>query len=485
MRSSSLLALLALPAVLSAQTPASRGADLSLDEAIRTAQNNNPLFQRTRNALRNSDYQVKQTRGALLPTLNASAGTRYTQGGTQYQFGLPFENQASINSSYSLSLNYNVNAGLMYAPKAATANRAAAEADITANAEQLRAAVTQQYITALQSQAQAEVLDTLVEVARGQLELATAKMQAGAGTIIDVRSAEVSLGQAQVTALNAHNTAKLNRLQLFQTMGVPGDAEAKLTTKFAISQPSFSLDTLLDLARRVNPDLAARKSREIAAEAGVKLARTRYLPSLNLSTGYQANALGYTDYDYLPTQAAAQAAGTYRNCVFFDSLRAGAGLPRTSCGSPTLTADQLAAQRSRNKPLQFNRSPLALQAFLSIPIFDGFTREANIESNKVQRDDAALDVRARNLQINTDVTQAYLTLVTQARTVELQTQIAAKAAEDLALNEASFRVGARTFLDVSTARGQFEKAQIDRVNAIYEYHKAFAALENAIGRPLR
>ena len=89
------------------------------------------------------------------------------------------------------------------------------------------------------------------------------------------------------------------------------------------------------------------------------------------------------------------------------------------------------------------------------------------------------------LQITTDVTQAYLNLVTSAKTVELQTQIAAKAAEDLALNEASFRVGAKTFLDVSTARATYEKTQIDRVNAIYQYHYNFAALENAVGRPLR
>ena len=103
----------------------------------------------------------------------------------------------------------------------------------------------------------------------------------------------------------------------------------------------------------------------------------------------------------------------------------------------------------------------------------------------MQRDNAAYDLRARNLQLTTDVTQAYLNLVTAAKTVELQTQIAAKAAEDVALNEASFRVGAKTFLDVSTARGTYEKAQIDRVNSIYDYHKAFAALENAVGRPLR
>jgi outer membrane protein TolC len=69
--------------------------------------------------------------------------------------------------------------------------------------------------------------------------------------------------------------------------------------------------------------------------------------------------------------------------------------------------------------------------------------------------------------------------------VDLNSQIAAKAAEDLALNEESYRVGAKTFLDVTTARGTYEKAQIDRINAIYDYHKAFAQLENAVGRPLR
>ena len=60
-----------------------------------------------------------------------------------------------------------------------------------------------------------------------------------------------------------------------------------------------------------------------------------------------------------------------------------------------------------------------------------------------------------------------------------------KATEELAFAEESYKVGAKTFLDVTTARGTYEKAQSDRVNAIYEYHKPFAALETAIGRPLR
>ena len=54
-----------------------------------------------------------------------------------------------------------------------------------------------------------------------------------------------------------------------------------------------------------------------------------------------------------------------------------------------------------------------------------------------------------------------------------------------AFADESYQVGAKTFLDVTTARGQYEQAAVGRVNAIYDYHKAFAALEQAVGRPLR
>jgi len=61
----------------------------------------------------------------------------------------------------------------------------------------------------------------------------------------------------------------------------------------------------------------------------------------------------------------------------------------------------------------------------------------------------------------------------------------ARACAACAFAEERYRVGAATFLDVVTSRGTFEQAQIDRINSVYDYHKAFAALENAVGRPLR
>ena len=55
----------------------------------------------------------------------------------------------------------------------------------------------------------------------------------------------------------------------------------------------------------------------------------------------------------------------------------------------------------------------------------------------------------------------------------------------LSLAQERYRVGANTFLDVTQSRAEYERAQTDLINAIYEFHRSFAALENAVGRPLR
>jgi outer membrane protein len=492
MRSLRFVALLAFPAqaAFGQQQPATtvRGANLTLEEAITIARQNNPQLVQTQNNVRNLDAQVRSSYGALLPTASAGVGTTFNQGGTQYFNGvaIPGGSSDSYQSGYNLSLRYNIDARALYAPRSARASRDAGQADVANTDEFVRATVTQQYIAAAQNEAQAAVLDSLVQTAQGQLDLVNAKLKVGAGTIIDVRTAEVALGQAQVNALTAHNTAQVAKVRLYQTLGVPADININLTTTFPIAQPTFKLEELLDMARRVNPDLKAKRSREYASQMNVRMAQAGYLPSLSLSTGFGANAFGYTNSEILAQRAQLNAAQNYSSCVSYDSLRTGAGLAAAGgCGSPTLTDAQLAAVRSSNQPLKFQKAPFSLNASISLPLFNGFQREQNLEQARVARDNATYDVKARTLQITTDVTQAYLNLVTSAKTVELQTQIAAKAAEDLALNEASFRVGAKTFLDVSTSRATYEKAQIDRVNAIYQYHFNFAALENAVGRPRR
>jgi outer membrane protein len=483
------LALVSAASLASAQTAMpSSGAPLTLEDAVATARRNNPVFLQQTNARRTADASVRSARGALLPSADASFGSRYQQGGQQVFNGLSFTNSSdAIQSSYGLNLNYRINSATFVSPKAAIANRDAVEADITGSSEQLRAAVTQQYLTVLQAQARSALQDTLVKTAETQLDLAKAKVAVGSGTSLDIRRAEVALGQAQVALLTARNNVEVEKLRLFQQLGVAQPAGVVLTTDFPIDPPNISLDALLDMARRQNPAIVALRSRERAAGLNVKVAQAEYTPTLSVSTGWGGNSYQYTDANFLVNQARAGVLGQQSSCFQQDSIRTRVGLPGSNCAAITFTDAQADAIRSRNSqfPFKFQRSPLALSAQLSIPLFDNFNREERVQRAAVAREDATFNVRAKDLALTADVTQAYLTLKTSAQTVALQEQNASKAKEELAYAEERYKVGASTFLDVVTSRGTYEQALIDRVNAVYDYHKAFAALENAVGHPLR
>jgi outer membrane protein len=470
-------------------TRSTSGSLLTLDEAISLARRNNPVFLSQASNRRTADAAVRSARGAMLPSADASFGTRYQQGGQQVFNGLSFSNSSdAVQSSYGLNLNYRVNTGTFVNPKAAVANREAVEADISGSSEQLRATVTQQYLSVLQAQARSALQDTLLNTAESQLELAKAKLAVGMGTSLDIRRAEVALGQSQVALLTARNNVEVEKLRLFQQLGVPQPADVQLTTDFPVNPPTFSVDSLLELARRQNTAILALRSRERAATLNVRVAKAAYTPTLNLSTGWGGNSYQYTNSDYLVDQARGGVMNQLANCLVQDSIRTRVGLASSNCNARYVFTDaQAAAIRSNNNqfPFKFERSPLALTASLSLPVFDNFNREERVQRASVEREAAAYNVKAKDLAMTADVTQAYLTLKTAAQTVALQEQNATKAREELSYAEERYKVGASTFLDVVTSRGTYEQALIDRVNSVYDYHKAFAALENAVGRPLR
>jgi outer membrane protein len=476
-------------ALAGAQAPAAAvGPALTLDEAINIARRNNPAYLQTANNRRVADAQVRSAYGALLPSVSSSFSSAYQKGGKQYFNGAELNASSdNLSSSYSLGVGYSVNGATFLSPRAARANRDAVDADVEGSAESLRAQVTQQYISVLQAQARSAVQDTLVATARAQLDLAKAKMGVGAGTVLDVRRAEVGLGQAEVQALTARNNIEIEKLRLWQLLGVPPQPEVQLSTTFAVQQPAFSLDSLLGVARRGHPAVTALRAREKASEIDVKMQRSQYTPTLSLSTGVGGQSFEYTDTDFLIQRARSGAAEGLAACQDQNLIRTRVQLPALDCSSLSFSeADASRIRTENNKfPFAFQRAPFGMSARVSLPLFDNFSREQRVQEASVQRDDAKYAVRARELQLNADVTQAYLNLVTGARTVALQEQNAIKAREELAFAEERYRVGAATFLDVVTSRGTFEQAQIDRINAVYDYHKAFAALENAVGRPLR
>jgi outer membrane protein len=121
---------------------------------------------------------------------------------------------------------------------------------------------------------------------------------------------------------------------------------------------------------------------------------------------------------------------------------------------------------------------------LSLPLFDGFARERQVEQARVARTDAELRLRAEEMRIETEVGTALSTAQTARRSAELEARNAELAGEQLALARERYRVGAASFLELQDA--ETIKARADRayLTSLYQFHESLAALEAAVGRSL-
>ncbi|HUQ48308.1 MAG TPA: TolC family protein [Gemmatimonadaceae bacterium] len=489
-----LILALALPGLASAQVTASAQssapATLSLGDALNLAVRNNPGHLATVNNRRTADAAVRAASGQLLPNADASLSASRQQGGRQIFGGTSLGASSDVNQSqYSIGIGYRINRATFITPRLQRASRNAVEADITGSAQKLRANVTQQYLAVLQAQDRASLQDTLLIAAQSQLVLAKARALVGSGTQLDVSSAEVSVGQQQVQVIQARNLIEIEKLRLFLYMGVEQPSDVVLTTKFGAFAEPPALDALVASARANNPTILAYRSREKVADLNVRRSRSEYSPTLNVSTGISGYTYSYANSDFLTQQAAAASAQSQASCIRTEEVRAALKLSNelAACQAITFTDAQASALRSSNRqfPFNFQNSPKSITASISLPLFDGFAREQRVQEAIASSDDARFNVRAAELSLVADVTGAYLTLQAAAKTATLQEQNSAKAKLELKFTQDRYRTGSVTLVDLTTSRAAYERAESDRINAIYDYHKAYAALESAVGRPLR
>ncbi|MFL5502420.1 MAG: TolC family protein [Gemmatimonadaceae bacterium] len=465
-------------------------ATLTVDQAFSLARRNNPELQQIQNNRIGARASVRSAYGALLPSADASLSFQRQQGGQQIFSGTSLGASSDVNqSNYEIGLSYRLNTATLVAPSLQRANRDAVEADITGATETLRGNVSQQYLSALQAEANADLQDSLVVASQQQLILAQAREIVGSGTQLDVQRAEVALGLQKVQALKARNQVEIEKLRLFQLMGTPQPANVKLVSQFTVTPLTANLQQLIESAHRENPGVLALRSRQHVADLNVRREKGEYSPTLSLSTGIGGYTYGFANSNFPVQQAAAQLDASRASCIRTEEVRAALNLSNqlAECNAMVFTSAeaQLIRQNNARFPFNFTKSPRSISATLSLPLFDGFAREQRLQEAMANRSDARYSVRARELALTADVTAAYLTLVTAEKTVTLQEQNAAKAKQELKLVQDRYRIGATTFVDLTEARVTYERAESDRITAVYDYHKAYAALESAVGHPLR
>jgi outer membrane protein len=486
-----LAAALALPTSLDAQQPAP--TTLSMDQAIRIARENNPSFLQQVNDIGVARSSVRAAYGNLLPSLSASNSYGYTASGEARYGTVEFGTQPeSYTSSYSVGMNLQLSGASLLEPSVTRAQKRATERRVEGVGADLDAQVAQQYLSVLQgrelvAQAQQEVARTAEHV-----RLAEARLEVGAGTPLDVQRAQVQHGQAEVGLVEARNTADIAAITLGQYLGTPLEPSVELTSTFEIFDPAWTPAELVEMALGTNPSLLAAEASATAARTSVKSARTRYLPTLGFNVGVNGWVSEAGSIDGLVNQQVFGLQQQFAQCHTNNELMALIGRAPTNCSAfdpndPTVVAGIRNELETRNSgwPFSYARQPLSASVTISLPIFQGFDRELQVDQARAAAADARHQVRQEDLRLRQAVAAGVRNLESAYETALLQERVVASATEELRLAQERFRFGAANSIEVTDAQANLAQAEQAQIDAVYNFHKSLAALEALVGRSLR
>ncbi|MEE9247044.1 MAG: TolC family protein, partial [Gemmatimonadota bacterium] len=125
-----------------------------------------------------------------------------------------------------------------------------------------------------------------------------------------------------------------------------------------------------------------------------------------------------------------------------------------------------------------------VSAFIQIPIFNNFDRQAQVEQSVAARNDLDYFLRALELQTRANVAEAVYNLETAYETVVLQGVNTRTAREELRLAQERYQLGAGTFLELLDSQTLTAQAEVDEINAVFAFHQNLAALEASVGHEL-
>jgi len=479
-------------------------ATLTLAEALQQARANSPAYRQVVNNAGPANWAVRNAWASFLPSASVSGGLGYTgTGSSRFGGNLTNATPSIVSSSYTVGLQWQLDGAVISGPGLQSANRHAVEEDINNAGVQLENQISDQYLAALQAGAQVDVSRQQVERNRIFLQLAQARFSVGQATLLDVRQAQVTQGQSVVALLQNIQNENAAKIELFRRMGVSPPVPVEqidLTDEFPVVEPDYQLDQLLEIAGEQNPSLRALEARERAAAWSVRSAKSAFLPSLFAQAGWSGFSQQWTDRNALiqTTLQSAQAAAAqcqYQNDILtrltsphpagtVPDCNAAAGLNAGGTGLDPAVEQQL-VDANDVFPFDFTAQPFQASISISLPIFTGFGRSLRLSQAKAAQQDADESLRAGALEVRAQVNTRFLAVRTAYQAIAVQEQSREAAREQLRLAQDRYRLGSGTSLELSDAQNAVQRAEGDYVNAVYAYHRALAALEAAVGRPLR
>ncbi len=423
-----LLAGLAAPSVLAGQQ------EVTLGEAIRLAERHQPRVVQALGVTRSSDARIRTAKGAFLPNLNVNANGSQSYSENQRidnSTGIVLESGSVSKSVFtSVSTSVDLFAGFRRTSELSSARAAgtAADASLVDARFQQSLQTTNQFFDALSARRLLVVRELSLRRAEEQLATSIARLAAGAATRSDSLRSLVGVGNAQLQLVTTQSQLASAEANLGRLIGATERVAAVDDSAFYRMLPPLDQDALMSEALAQAPAVEVAEANTRAAEASLRVSKAGYWPTLTLSGNAGLSGADRNDYRLLS---------------------------------------------QNNVSLAFTWQ-----------LFNRFNREQGVVQNNVAVENARAQEAEVRRAVIANMTTQLADLEAARLRIEITQRSVAASNEDLRVQQERYRLGASTILDVLLTQEAVTQAEVDAVNARFDYLRARAAIEALIGRPL-
>jgi outer membrane protein len=408
---------------------------VSLAEAIRLAERTQPGMVQAQRELETASAQRRNAWGNFLPNVNASSSASMFSSGGASRID-PVTGQVLSGNTTNRSLNTSLSASVDLFTgfrrgaelQAAKAGQTQANAGLVDERFQQALTTTNQFFDALSAAQLVGVREASVRRAEEQLKVSVAKLHAGSATRSDSLRSLVTLGNTRLDLIQAQTDLATAEAGLARLIGEAGRVRALDDSSFRRVVSELDTAALRQEAEASSPRIQNAAASAEVARANLRASRSAYWPSLTLGANTSWNASRANDYAF------------------------------------------------------FNQRQLSLQ--LSWNLFNRFDRELTIAQREATFDVAQATALDERRAVEAELTQRLAELAAAQSKIDITATSVAAATEDLRVQQERYRLGASTIVDVLTSQEALNQAEVDVVNARFDYLRARAQLEALIGRTL-
>lgn len=437
-----LLAFAIAPVIVQAQQVQDT-TQITFDEAVRTALDQNTDLKRAQAQARQSNVQVQSEWMDFTPDLSLSSDVSRQIGRNFSQVTGDFTTEATDffnltgRSSVTLFNGFENVSSLREARDQAGAN----QTNVKRTQREVVFTVMDQFISLVESREIVRVRQEQVEAQRQRLRQIEEFVDAGSRPTSDLYTAQADLADAEQQLLQGEREREISQTRLIQTLQLnPREAydfQVPDLQADSLEPPQYELSALIDEAFRNRLDLRVAEAERRAAEHGVRSARSSYYPTLSLSGRY--------------------------------------GTDWSSRGLRNLNDDGFANQ------LDVNRGG-GISLSISIPIFDQFNRSSQVERAQVQAQNAEYALQDQRQEIALQVRQSYLDYQNAVQQLEAANKRLRAAEQARTAAQERYELGSADIVELQNAIRDYVDAASQQVRARYNLLFQQKRIDYNIGR---